>query len=184
MKSPDLNKVKLYNVAETIRATVVGAGSHATNVSGSTIRYDDGLLPIKNIPVVKMREEDENDLSRFPEVLADKIDVFENGGTDEVVAIGLKGNNYKHFDDIQNLADAIIAGIKRYNNPNIPLVIVIENDIAKALGNALKLRMDKNRKLICIDSIFARDGDYIDIGEPVANGTVLPVITKTLIFNH
>ncbi|MGN0708738.1 MAG: ethanolamine ammonia-lyase reactivating factor EutA [Anaerovoracaceae bacterium] len=180
----DFKSVEVYDVEETIRATVVGAGSHATNVSGSTIRYDEGTLPIKNIPVVKMLEEDENDLSRFPEVLADKIDVFENGGTDEVVAIGLRGYKYKHFDDIQDLADAIIASLGRYNNPDIPLVVVIENDIAKALGNALKLRMDKRRKLICIDSIFARDGDYIDIGEPVANGTVLPVITKTLIFNH
>ena len=32
-------KIRQYPAAETIRATVVGAGTHTTNVSGSTISY-------------------------------------------------------------------------------------------------------------------------------------------------
>ena len=40
------------------------------------------------------------------------------------------------------------------------------------------------RKVISIDNIFVKEGDYVDIGEPVANGRVVPVITKTLIFNR
>lgn len=42
-----LKQVLTYPAAETIRATVVGAGTHTTNVSGSTISYSDGQLPIK-----------------------------------------------------------------------------------------------------------------------------------------
>ena len=45
-------KVKIYPAAETIRATVVGAGTHTTDVSGSTISYAREKLPIKNIPVL------------------------------------------------------------------------------------------------------------------------------------
>lgn len=44
---------------ETIRATVVGAGSHTTDVSGSTIRFDASVLPIKNIPVIRLSAEEE-----------------------------------------------------------------------------------------------------------------------------
>ena len=64
-----------------------------------------------------------------------------------------------------------------------PLILVIENDIAKALGNALNVLLMRKKDIICIDGIFANDGDYIDIGEPVAQGRVVPVVTKTLIFN-
>ena len=44
----------------------------------------------------------------------------------------------------------------------------------KVLGNALKVLMGENRKVICIDNIFVKDGDYVDIGEPVAGGRVVP----------
>lgn len=35
---------------ETIRATVVGAGTYTTTISGSTITYSDDIFPLKNIP--------------------------------------------------------------------------------------------------------------------------------------
>ena len=39
------------------------------------------------------------------------------------------------------------------------------------------------KEVICIDGIHTASGDYIDIGEPVAGGQVLPIVIKTLIFN-
>lgn len=39
---------------EIIRATVVGAGTYTTTISGSTIDYAPGLLPMKNIPALKL----------------------------------------------------------------------------------------------------------------------------------
>ena len=56
-----LKTITTYPAAETIRATVVGAGTHTTNVSGSTISYTSGKLPIKNIPVLKISEEEEQE---------------------------------------------------------------------------------------------------------------------------
>ncbi|MBQ6314702.1 MAG: ethanolamine ammonia-lyase reactivating factor EutA [Mogibacterium sp.] len=178
----DFKRVKRYQSVETIRATVVGAGSHTTNVSGSTINYDKHTLPIKNVPIIRVKQEIEDDLELFEKTLQERIQVYESGNTGEIIGVGMSGKNYEHFDDIQALAKSILRGFKNYKNR--PIVVVLENDIAKVLGNAIKAYMEEDQPLICIDSIFVRDGDYVDIGVPVASGHVVPVITKTLIFNH
>lgn len=41
---------------------MVGAGTHTTEVSGSTIHYEQGTLPLKNVPILKVSEEDEASL--------------------------------------------------------------------------------------------------------------------------
>ena len=53
----------------------------------------------------------------------------------------------------------------------------------KVLGNALNVLLEHKKDVICIDGIKTLSGDYIDIGEPIAGGQVLPVVIKTLIFN-
>ena len=63
------------------------------------------------------------------------------------------------------------------------MLVAAPSAIAKVLGNAINVLLKRQKKFICIDGIFANDGDYIDIGEPVAQGRVVPVVTKTLIFN-
>lgn len=67
---------------------------------------------------------------------------------------------------------------------NGPLVIICEDDIGKALGSILKNMIGKDRPVISIDQITMKEGDYIDIGEPLYNGGVVPVVIKTLVFSH
>ena len=55
--------------------------------------------------------------------------------------------------------------------------------LPKYWGSAINVLLEREKDFICIDGIYANDGDYIDIGEPVAMGRVVPVVTKTLIFN-
>mgnify|MGYP002597556914 CR=1 FL=1 len=58
--------------------------------------------------------------------------------------------------------------------------LVSEADLAKVLGQALAPRLPG--PLLCLDGVGVSNGDYIDIGAPVAGGTVLPVVVKTLAF--
>ena len=180
---PVLKTVPTYQAAETIRATVVGAGTHTTNVSGSTIQYTDGKLPIKNIPVLRMSEEDEQNPALFQTTLQRKLQLFMNEGHMEQVAIVVSGKYHTSFLKVQELAEMIIHGAEAVISGPYPLIIVLENDISKVLGNAINVLLERKKDFICIDGIYANDGDYIDIGEPVAMGRVVPVVTKTLIFN-
>jgi ethanolamine utilization protein EutA len=63
------------------------------------------------------------------------------------------------------------------------MLVLTEQDYAKVLGQALR-RQVKDRPVICIDSVRAEEGDYLDLGRPLMDGVVLPVVVKTLIFGE
>lgn len=180
---PDLSRVELCQAAETIRATVVGAGTHTTEVSGSTIRYERDKLPIKNVPILKVSQEDEESLETLKSSIIQQMPLFAPEGKVEQIAIAFTGEKRTSFADVQALAAAVIESAKEVIQGPYPLIVVVENDIGKVLGNALNVLLEHKKDVICIDGIKALSGDYIDIGEPIAGGQVLPVVIKTLIFN-
>ncbi len=62
------------------------------------------------------------------------------------------------------------------------MLIVTECDIAKALGQAIRRRFGSEKSIISIDGISVDSGDFVDLGRPLMNGLVIPVVVKTLIF--
>lgn len=182
-KSGILDGVKIYRSEETIRATVVGAGTHTTEISGSTIFYEKDKLPIKNIPVLKLSKIDEESTQSITNVITAQLPIYQSERKKEPVAIALSGRSYNGFQNIQELANAIIKGADSLIKESFPLILVLESDIGKALGNAINVKLNRKKDVICIDGIKSKSGDYIDIGEPVGEGHVLPVVVKTLIFN-
>lgn len=178
-----LKRVELYQSLETLRATVVGAGTHTTSISGSTISVAQERLPLKNVPILRVPEEDEESLDTFSNSIRTQLPLFMPEGKPEQVAISFSGYKRTSFVEIQELAAAIIKGAQEVIDSEYPLVIVIEQDIAKAMGHALNVQLESKKDIICIDTVAAQSGDYIDIGRPVAHGQVVPVVVKTLVFN-
>jgi ethanolamine utilisation protein eutA len=174
--SPLLTERMSETAEETIRATVIGAGNFSMEVSGSTIEYTFGSLPIKSIPVSRIKLETAEDIPSAGEQIRKGLSRYEN----RLTAISMKGLPCPSFKEIEAMADAVCAGAE--GSDQSVLIIITEADIGKALGQALKRRI-KNRDFICVDGISCSDGDFIDIGEPLAHGKVLPVIVKTLIFS-
>lgn len=160
---------------ETIRATVVGAGSHTTKVSGSTIRYTTDAFPMKNLPILKLAEAEEGHIAQ---ALAEKSRWFE---ADDVLAVGLVGQKSPAFAQIQRYADELYSGMKPRLDKGQPLVIVLREDMAMVLGQTLSM-CHPELPVICLDGIAVENGDYIDIGKPIAEGEVVPVVVKTLVF--
>ena len=142
--------------AETIRATVIGAGCHSAQLSGSTVFHRNVAFPLKNLAVVTAPEE----LVRLdgPGVLA------------------LKGTESPSYAQVRDLAEDLAARIAG------PVLIALEADMAKALGHALALRLPPDRPVLCLDRVRLRAGDYLDVGEPL--GPALPVVVKTLILQR
>ncbi|RPF48591.1 reactivating factor of adenosylcobalamin-dependent ethanolamine ammonia lyase [Hydrogenoanaerobacterium saccharovorans] len=182
-KNPHFAKVEFLRAAETIRATVVGAGTHTTEISGSTISYAKDKLPIKNIPILKVSQEDEMSLETLTSSIRNQIPLYMPQGKMEQVAIAFSGENRTSFTEIQLLAAAVIDGAQEVIRHEYPIIIIIENDIGKALGHAINVQLKHQKDVICIDGIQTLSGDYIDIGAPIADGRVVPVVIKTLIFN-
>ena len=63
-----------------------------------------------------------------------------------------------------------------------PLIVILEHDMAKVLGMTMRRLLQGRRNVICIDSIKVEQGDYVDLGRPVLDGLVIPIVVKTLLF--
>jgi len=140
---------------ETIRATVIGAGCHSAQLSGSTVFYQNIQFPMKNLPVAHIEDWAQLSAEKEQNVLAWP---------------GLESPNYTQ---IRALAKTIAARSAE------PLILCMEQDMAKALGQALALELPRNAAILCIDRVRLEEGSYLDIGAPV--GSALPVVVKTLV---
>jgi len=178
-------QLPVLKAVETIRATVVGAGSHTTSVSGSTISVSPGVLPLQNIPVLKLSTEDEVlPLARWGEVILQKVQWFNLQEEKQNLALAFSGPENLGFAEVTTLAAEIIRGMKDVLCKTCPLIVVIEKDLAKVMGQTLRSQLGFSKDVICIDTIKVSNGDYIDIGRELADGNVVPVIVKTLVFNY
>ncbi len=141
---------------ETIRATVIGAGCHSTQLSGSTVFHRNVTFPLKNLPVVF---------------------ALENLHPQEPAVLSLPGPEGRGYEAVAVLAEKIKGAV-----PAGPVYVCLEQDAAKALGQALAVRLGRERPILCIDRVKLAEGSYLDVGAPV--GPALPVVVKTLVLSH
>jgi ethanolamine utilization protein EutA len=181
-ESTALRALPQLPAAETIRATVVGAGTHITKLSGSTIEYDAALLPIKNVPALKLTATEEASPRAMGQAIAERLDWFYLEGQPRPVAIAFVGPVSPSFQLVQDMAAAIVDAVAPVTALGIPVIVVTESDLAKVLGQSIRAKSAPDHRFICIDAIRVEGGDYVDIGAPAAGGTVLPVVVKTLVF--
>lgn len=173
---------KLFKPDETIYATVIGAGVHTTELSGSTIYISDSsVLPFRDLPAINLTATE--DLAEVTDEIVTKAEKFSHENDSPLPAIVVPKTFGNSFKELQALAFAIAKAARQVLQKG-PLVVICEDDIGKAIGNLLKNALTQPRPIIAIDQLSMKEGDYIDIGRPLYDGGVVPVVIKTLVFSN
>ncbi|MDN3019514.1 ethanolamine ammonia-lyase reactivating factor EutA [Paenibacillus sp. BSR1-1] len=167
---------------ETVRATVLGAGMQTTEISGATIEADHRKLPMKNLPVYQIRFEGDfkTEINQLSKRIEEALDLYDPQRDGQNFAVYFSELPYLRFREIDEFAESILNAMKQKPNQTQALVLVLDRDYAKVLGQTLK-RKAPVQSIICIDQIKVENGDYLDIGQ-VLESDVVPVIIKTLTF--
>ncbi|MDP4172044.1 MAG: ethanolamine ammonia-lyase reactivating factor EutA, partial [Bacillota bacterium] len=169
---------------ETVRATVLGAGAHTTEISGATIEVEKEDLPIKNLPVYEICFENDflKGIKKIPFAIKEAIDMYDSYNEGQNFSIYFSKIPHIGFKEVHQLVDCLLNSMKQVKHSDVPLVIVLESDLAKVVGQTIKMIQPK-QKIICIDQIQVEHGDYLDIGQ-VLQTNVVPVVIKTLTFHQ
>jgi len=158
--------------SQTIRATVIGAGCHSTQLSGSTVFCQHVKLPLKNLPVIPFSRQ-EQDRPDLPELIKGRMQALE--AAEAVLAF--PGYPAGGYGEVSRLATQLLRGAV-----GKPIYVCLEADMAKALGQKLSLLLPPAAPCLCIDRVQPEANSYLDIGRPI--GPALPVVIKTLVLQE
>ncbi len=173
---PGLGRHNVVRPQETRRATVLGASAQTLTLSGSTIWADATILPLKNVPVVKPEGRD------LGEGIALALARWDLDPRRDAFALALDLAVSLDYEGLARAAGAL-ASFAASLPAGKALVVITKRDYAQSLGQTLKA-LDPARPLLVIDQVGLEEGDYVDIGAPLMDGRVVPIVVKTLIFYH
>jgi ethanolamine utilization protein EutA len=180
---------------ETQRATVLGASTQTLTLSGSTIWADPSILPLKNIPVLRPGADLQMEPPALPGAIREALRRWDLAPDSGPFAVAMGLEDRLDFTRLQAYAQAL-AEFAATLPAAAPLIVIIKHDYAQALGQTLKgltqsqaspqtlKGIQGDRPLLIIDQVGLEEGDYIDIGAPLMDGRVVPLVVKTLIFYH
>lgn len=182
--TPEL-KAPVVELPNKIRATVIGAGAYSLSISGcSGFRDDEVSFPIRNVPVIRV-DVDQSKLS--PEHVISQIKTsfrrFDLDEGDETVALYFKDPVRNSYPQLELFGHSIETALANTIENKLPVILIFETDIACSVGNVIRRETDLKTNLLSLDELKLKEGDWIDIGEPLVAGQVFPVTVKSLVFH-
>ncbi len=177
---------KVYDPGQGIRATVIGASQFSVQVSGNTISISNHhALPIRNLPVLHPNVDLGGDIvaARVADEIGKAHVRFDFTEGKQPVALALRWRGDPLHARLKALADGICAGLARTIKSKQPLVLMLDGDIGKTLGEILRRESGVPGDIISVDGVQLKEFDYVDIGEVVRPTNVVPLVIKSLLFS-
>jgi len=176
----------VYDPGHGIRATVIGASQFSVQVSGNTILIANAAtLPLRNVPVVHLDAPLGETIT--PAAIATEIghaleafDIVDGGQT---IALAFRWQGDPLHARLHALARGICLGLAHSIAQGRPLILLMDGDIARTLGEILRQELDVRGDIVSIDGIQLKQFDYVDIGELIEPTHVVPLIIKSLLFS-
>jgi ethanolamine utilization protein EutA len=153
--------------ASTGRATSYGLLRHSTQVSGATIFLPDPeALPLTDIPILRRLS------SAAPAVEIERtVELARRSPRGGCIQIRYEGRGPEALKELGQRISSALAGWSL--SPPRPLVILLSEDVGKALGGYISRWGREPMDVLVIDEIAPRDAQFVQIGR--AHGEVVPV---------
>ena len=168
-----------------IRATVIGAGQSSLHVSGSTTFLSTGLkFPIRNlpviVPVIPKHSPSIDEISKAIKNAFQRFDIIE--GEDNVL-LSFREAVRPSYENLTIFAKGVLRGLPNTVKKGKTIMLCFKGDIGNSVGNVMKRETSVKNEILSIDEVDVNEGDFVDIGEPIIENVVVPIVIKTLVFD-
>jgi ethanolamine utilization protein EutA len=170
---------------QRIRATVIGASQYTVQLSGNTIFLTGAeSLPIRNVPVFSLDlREDNGKFESISKTLADAFQRFDIEEGSQPVALSVRWSEGIDYSLIHSFCQRLYEAMPHtINQSKHPLILAFDADVGGLVGRLLLEEFALECTIVSIDQVDIRDLDFIDIGEPLKDSGVVPVVIKSLVF--
>ena len=180
-----LPDVKIELPKEGIRATVIGASQFTVQVSGNTIYLaNPDLLPLRSLRAVMVNlhcvDIDAHAITHTIEHSFEHFEVIEG---EAPVALAIHWPHGPAFAHLQALCRGIADALPSTVTQGQPIVIVLDSDVARLVGETLSRMLGGYANVTCIDGVQLQDFDYIDISREHEHTHTVTVAIKSLVFS-
>ncbi len=180
--------VPMVEPGHRIRATVIGAGQFSLSVSGSTIFFSKNIMfPISSLPVVVPRVDRENlSEEQVAEAIQAALGRFDTSveTLEDPLVLGFNDPVRTAYTKLTTFVRGVEAAILPIVQRGLPVLMVFDTDIGNSVGNVMARETKIHDGILSIDEIKVEEGDFIDIGKPIIEGKIIPVIVKSLVFSN
>jgi ethanolamine utilization protein EutA len=179
---------RLVEPSQGIRATAVGLSQFSVQVSGNTISVSDGgVLPLRNVPVAQLDIDlstsfTAGDVAAATSAACARADAVDGGPL--ALAVHWRGDpdHPRVHRVVEGLARGLASSDWGRHCPHEPVVILLDADLARTFGRVFAEELDLHRPVVCLDALELAECDYVDIGDVIQPGNVVPIVVKSLLF--
>jgi ethanolamine utilization protein EutA len=175
----------VWDPGQGIRATAIGAAQFSVQISGNTIAITKpDELPLQNLPVLALSLElgdaiDAGAVTASCRAALAQADISDGSGP---VAFAFAWRGDPAHARLHALAAGICAAVPTTVAAGLPLVLLVDGDVAMSLGRIIRNEIAPGANVIAIDGVQLKQFDYVDIGRLIEATNVVPVIIKSLLF--